>query len=114
MADWLKNRSQRVVLNGNQSDWKPVGSGVPQGSVLGPVLFLIYINDLGQNFSCRISKFADDTKLGNNVTNYTDYLSLQHDLDKALEWAKKWGMSYNVDKCKVIHIEIGNPNLIIP
>ena len=62
IVDWLKNRKQRVRLNGAYSDWAEVISEVPQGSVLGPLLFLVYVNDMDQGIDSRISKFADDTK----------------------------------------------------
>ncbi len=62
ISDWLSNGVQRVVLNGEASDWVEVTSGVPQGSVLGPILFTIYINDLESDLTSKVAKFADDTK----------------------------------------------------
>ena len=88
--------------------WKSVLSGVPQGSVLGPILFLIYINDLEDDISSKVLKFADDTKVFRKVTNDTDKHSLQDDLDKLVKWSEKWQMLLIFGKCKCIHIRHGN------
>ena len=84
------HRKQRVLVNGTRSEWEAVSSGVPQGSVLGPVLFLIYINDLPKEVKNCIRLFADDTKLYRTVTTDLDCLSLQQDIDNIEEWASKW------------------------
>ncbi|KAJ8027731.1 RNA-directed DNA polymerase from mobile element jockey [Holothuria leucospilota] len=100
---WLNGRSQRVVVNGNFSSWKEVTSGVPQGSVLGPLLFLIFINDIDSSLTSSISKFADDTKLYRKVSDKDDASLLQKDLDRLFSWSQTWQMSFNADKCKVLH-----------
>ena len=87
-------------------------SGVPQGSVLGPLLFVIFINDLDDTVSqltTILKKFADDTKLGKKVSTDEDRQELQDALDKLCEWADKWGMEFNVSKCKVMHMGHNNP-----
>ena len=109
ISDWLSDRKQRVVLNGKCSDWQSVSSGVPQGSVLGPVLFLMYINDLDENIKCALSKFADDCKLAKKVNVLREQQELQGDLDTLGDWAVDSKMFFNVDKCKVLHI--GNSNV---
>ena len=108
LENWLSQRKQRVVINGKTSEWTNVTSGVPQGSVLGPILFLIYINDIDSDLCCKISKFADDTKIGNKATLPQQRQQIQSDLNKLVEWSERWQMSFNVDKCKVLHI--GNKN----
>ena len=95
IRDWLSNRKQRVVLNGTNSKWQPVLSGVPQGSVLGPLLFILYINDLDTGITSNISKFADDTKLFYRVPDNVTSSALQSDLDRLVAWAKNgsWNLT---------------------
>ena len=112
IAEWLKDRKQRVVLNGHASQWEEVLSGVPQGSVLGPTLFLIYINDIDEASSTAgavIKKFADDTKCSMVVENEEDKVKFQDLLDNLSEWSKEWQMLFNTDKCHVVHIGRRNP-----
>ena len=85
---WLTHRTQRVIVDGEISNWKSVLSGVPQRSVLGPTLFLIYINDLEDDISSKVLKFADDTKVFRKVTNVTDKQSLLDDLDTLVKWSE--------------------------
>ncbi len=77
---------------------------MPQGSVLGPLLFIIYINDLDSGLSSNICKFADDTKIGREINSEEDSLSLQVDLDRVLKWSKDWQMQFNADKYKVLRL----------
>ena len=92
---WLSDRRQRVVVDGEVSNWKSVLSGVPQGSVLGPILFLIYINDLDDDITSKVLKFADDTKVFRKIKSDTDRQQLQDDLNKLTEWSEKWQMLIN-------------------
>ena len=111
VEDWLTDRKQRVVINGSASGWRNVTSGVPQGSVLGPVLFIIYINDLDVGLISKLSKFADDTKIGINANNDKAVGNLRADLKRIEEWSEKWQMPFNVDKCKVMHIGFRNKKI---
>ena len=112
IEDWLSDRKQRIVINGTSSGWREVTSGVPQCSVLGPLLFIIYINDLDLGLVSKISKFADDTKMGINADSDAAVKQLQEDLRKLGEWSKKWQMPFNLDKCKIMHIGHKNKNEI--
>ena len=101
LSDYLQNRRQRVVLNGQTSNWAPIFSGVPQGSVLGPLLFLIYINDLEEGIISKIKFFADDTSIYSIVYNPdTSASELNSDLKKINDWAFQWKMSFNPDPTK--------------
>ena len=99
---FLHGRSQRVILNGRKSSSLPVTSGVPQGSVLGPVLFLLFINDLPESVDCSVALFADDTLLYQEVTTTQDMRLFQHNLTSLGAWAMRWGMEFNVNKSKII------------
>ena len=99
--NYLYNRKQRVVLNGSYSHYSTVKSGVPQGSVLGPPLFLMYINDLGSNIKSNIKFFADGTMLYSIVRDPATYANnLNHDLDIIQYWAYQWKMEFNPDPTK--------------
>lgn len=110
ISSWLNGRRQRVQISGNKSGWLDVASGIPQGSVLGPLLFLMFINDLGADVteSTVILKFADDTKVLGICDNDLDHGVIQSDLHKLQQWADAWQMSFNVDKCKILHMGHGN------
>jgi len=108
IENWLKDREQRVVLLGSNSKWTRVKSGVPQGSVLGPLLFLIYINDIDDSVCSNLLKFADDTKVFSVVHTKNDIDRLQKDLLNLGNWSQDWLMLFNVDKCKVMHLGINN------
>ena len=101
---WLTDSQQRVVVNGEMSERTTVTSGVPQGSILGPLLFLIYINDLNTDIQSKVLKFADDTKLCHRANGYEDNRVLQRDLDISTNWARRWQMEFNVKKFKIMHI----------
>ena len=111
IEQWLTDRRQRVVVDGEVSNLKSVLSGVPQGSVLGPILFLIYINDLDDSITSNVLKFADDTKLFRKVNTDGDKQHLQNDLDRLVKWSEKWQMLFNFGKCKCLHTGHRNLNV---
>ena len=101
LESYLTDRKQRVILNGIESSWESISSGVPQGSVLGPLLFLIYINDLTDNISANIKLFADDSSLFIKVSNVeTAHQTLVRDLDTITAWARLWKMKFNPEISK--------------
>ena len=101
LKDYLYNRKQRVVLNGQTSDWRKINSGVPQESVLGPLLFLIFINDLPDGIASLCKIFANDTSLFSKVYDIDiSAKELNSDLEKIGKWAFQWKMQFNPDSNK--------------
>ena len=101
VRNFLSGREQRVRVGNEYSQRTKVTSGIPQGSILGPVLFTIFINDLPEavNVNCKV--FADDTKIYDDTNNHHE---IQSDLFKMQEWTEKWNLYFNISKCKVMHI----------
>lgn len=108
IESFLSERCQQVSIGGCCSSMVPVTSGVPQGSVLGPLLFLLYVNDLPEAVNCPVKLFADDTKLYSGIASESDALSMQADLDSLVQWSDSWQMPFNEDKCKVMHVGSAN------
>ena len=108
IKQWLTDRRQMVVMGGEVSSWKLGLSGVPQGSVVEPILFVVYINDLEEGVTCRILTFADDTKLFRKAKEIGDKHKIQDDIDKLVKWSEKWQMLFNFGKCKCPHTGSGN------
>ena len=104
ISGFLVHRKQRVVLDGMPSEWLPVDSGVPQGSVLGPLLFLLYINDISENISSTVRLFADDLIMYRTISNKYSQNEFQRDINKLKLWALNWGMEFNSKKCHVVNI----------
>ena len=108
ILDWinsfLSNRMQRVVLEGSISENVSVTSGVLQGSVLGPVLFLLYINNLPNSLTSKVRLFADDAIVYSEINSISDSQIIQQDLDKLTLWEKTWLMKFNPIKCEVLSV----------
>ena len=101
---WLTQREQQVTLEGESSSTAKVTSGVPQGTVFGPLLFLRNINDIGNDTTLKIRQFADDSLLYLAISTKDDCKHLQEDLDKMVKWTKTWQMIFNPSKCYVLTI----------
>ena len=104
IKSFLENRKQQISFEGEASEWKEVTLGIPQGSVLGPLLFVIFINDLPEELQTRTYLFADDTKVYNVIRGEEDQTKLQQDLNKLEEWSDRWLLRFHPDKCKHMHV----------
>ena len=108
IKSFLANRKQRVVIGDSSSNWEDVTSSVPQGSVLGPLLFTIFISDLSDKTKNQCKLYADDCKLIGIIKKEEDVQVIQKDIDELQLWAKNWQMSFNYEKCKVMHFGKNN------
>jgi len=112
LLDWIKDfltdRRQKVIVNQKSSEFKTVTSGIPQGSVLGPILFVIFINDLPETVKTTVKIFADDTKLFHCTKTAQQQQQLQDDLNKLTQWSEEWQLLFNENKCKVMHLGRNN------
>ena len=104
LGNWLTSRTQTVVIDGERSEDVQVISGVPQGTVLGPLLFLLYVNDIGEGTSCTARLFADDALIYKKIQSQADADSLQTDLNIMVDWSHRWQMSFNPKKCSLLRV----------
>ena len=109
VEDFLNQRTQYVRVNSDKSETVPVTSGVPQGSVLGPTLFIYFINDLPDEAESFIKIFADDTKAYTSINTEEDQKRLQRTINNMVEWTEKWLLKFNSEKCKILHLGKNNP-----
>ena len=113
VKDFLTDRKQSVSIGNTRSSQRQVLSGVPQGSVLGPVLFICYINDMEEHLSSKLFMFADDTKLCLRITSEDDHKILQQDLDKIWTWCNEWQLKLNITKCHLINFNRDTHNIAL-
>ncbi|XP_069122260.1 uncharacterized protein [Argopecten irradians] len=104
ISSFLKGRHQMVTMNDKNSEWSSVTSGIPQGSVLGPLLFVIFVNDLPDIVQSDVYLFVDDTKIFKAIRGKDDALDLQSDLDTMSKWSETWLLKIHPDKCKHMRI----------
>ena len=104
ISNFLTKRFQRVCVNGQSSEWYPVLSGTPQGTVLGPHLFLLFINDIQEEVTSTTRLFADDCLLYRPINSPDDEIVLQKDLDTMVKWSHRWGMQFNPTKCESMRV----------
>ncbi|BHF64082.1 hypothetical protein SprV_0200708100 [Sparganum proliferum] len=111
IRSFLIGRSQAVHVSDQQSAEVAVRSGVPQGSVLGPTLFLVYVNDCANELNCDVAMFADDIKIWSTIRSEVDEARLQTNLDHLEQWSKDWLLPFNVNKCNFLRVgRTSSPN----
>ena len=108
LTAFLRDRRQRVVCQQTFSNWEPIVSGVPQGALLSPTLFLLYLNDLPAWLKSTVKLFADDTKIYRTISSEEDAAKLQHDLNMLAAWSDTWHMNFNADTCAVVQVKKGS------
>jgi hypothetical protein len=104
IQSYLHERSQCVIADGEKSNWISVPSGVPQGSILGPLFFLLFINDMPNVSTSTTALFADDAKCFKSIETPDDCIALQNDINRFHDWSVAWSMTFNASKCKVLTI----------
>ena len=112
LQSYLCDRKQRVIINGKCSDWTKVRSGTPEGSLISPLLFALFINDLPDVIRAKILMFADDVKLFNEITCTKDVETLQKDLNQLIGWSEKWKLNLNPTKCQSFRITLNTKPIL--